>query len=176
MALHGNERRHKIQASITMTLVLLEWILAADGEFADETHREVMFYSIESASLIGKVTMTRLVKDEMECAFMCFRHYPRDCLSFNFRTTSIGETHICELSDSERALQPDRMQKRQEFDYFGVQTVVRKRFLDDASVPCYAIYHIQEKVSHSISKCPIKSYSNNLSWVLFICNFEQNSG
>ena len=156
MALYGNERRLKIQTLIIMTLVLLEWIFAADGEFADENHREVMFYSVKSASLIGKVAMTKLVKDEMECAFICFRHYPRDCLSFNFRTTSIGDTHICELSNSERALEPDRMQKGQGFDYFGVQIVVRERFLDDASVCLYTIYQIREKVSHFISICHIQ--------------------
>lgn len=140
-----------LQTSITMTLVLLEWIFAADGEFANENHREVMFYSVKSASLRGKVAMTKLVKDEMECAFICFRHYPRDCLSFNFRTTSIGDTHLCELSNSERALEPDRMRKGQGFDYFGVQMVVRERFLDDTSVCLYTIYQIREKVSHFIS-------------------------
>lgn len=140
MARDGNERPPKIQISITVTLFLLEWIFSTDGEFADETaQREVSFYSVKSASLIGKVTMTRLVKDEMECAFMCFRHYPRDCLSFNFRRKSIGETHVCELSNSERALEPGRMQNCQGVDYFGVQTVVRERFLDDANGNFYSI-------------------------------------
>lgn len=152
MARHGNERRLNMQTSITVTLVLLEWIFSTDGEFADKTQREVLFYSIKSASLIGKVTITRLVEDEMECAFLCFRHYPRDCLSFNFRRKSIGETHDCELSNSERALEPGRMQNGQGVDYFGVQTVVRKRFLDDANGNFYTICQIREKLSHSISK------------------------
>ena len=146
MARHGNERHLKIQTSITVTLVLLEWIFATDGEFADETQREVLFYSVKSASLIGKVTMTRLVKDEMECAFMCYRHYPRDCLSFNFRRKAIGDTHVCELSNSERALEPGRMQNGKGVDYFGVQTVVRKRFLDDANGNFYTKCQIREKV------------------------------
>lgn len=80
--------------------------------------------------------MTRLVKDEMECAFMCFRHYPRDCLSFNFRRKSIGETHVCELSNSERALEPGRMQNCQGVDYFGVQTAYLSRFYPCLSSPC----------------------------------------
>jgi len=125
-----------MQTSITLTLVLLEWIFATDGEFGDESQREVLFYSIKSASLIGKVTMTTLVKDELECAFMCFRHYPSDCLSFNFRRESIGETHVCELSNSERALEPDRMQNGPGFDYFGVQTVYLSRFYPCLSSPC----------------------------------------
>ena len=147
MARHGNERRLKIQTSITVTLVLLEWIFATDGEFADENHREVLFYSVKSASLIGKVTMTTLVKDEIECALMCFRHYPRDCLSVNFRRKSIDGTHVCELSNSERALEPDRMQNGQGFDYFGVQTVVRERFLDDANDHFYAVSNTRERFS-----------------------------
>lgn len=152
MARHRNDRRLKIQISISVTLVLLEWILAADGEFSDQNQREVLFYSVKSASLIGKVTMTRLVKDELECAYMCYRQYPHDCLSFNFRRKFIDETHICELSNSERALEPDRMQKRKGFDYFGVQMVVSRHFLEDANDHFYAISQIRDKVSHSISK------------------------
>lgn len=129
MVRHVNDRRLKLQTSISVTLVLLKWILAADGEFADENQREVLFYSVKSASLIGKVTMTRLVKDELECAYMCYRQYPHDCLSFNFCRKPIDETHICELSNSERALEPDSMQKRKGFDYFGVQMVVSEHFV-----------------------------------------------
>lgn len=127
MTRHGSDLRIKIQTIKLVSIVLLEWILATHATAVDENHREAMFYRVESASLIGKVTMTRLVKDELECAYMCFGQHLHNCLSFNFGGgTSFDETYVCELSNSERAMEPHRMQKRKKFDYFGLHEVVSK--------------------------------------------------
>ncbi len=126
MARHEHNRRLKIQTVISVTVALLEWIHAINATTADQNQREAIFYSVKSASLIGKVTMSRLVRDEMECATMCYRQYPHNCLSFNFGGIFIDDTHICELSNSERALEPHRMQRRKGFDYYGMHKVVSK--------------------------------------------------
>lgn len=124
MVRDGHDRRLKLQAFLSVSLAILEWILATHAATTGQNQREALFYIVKSASLIGRVTMTKLVKDELECATMCFRHYPQNCLSFNFGGTSIEETRICELSNSERALEPHMVQKRKGYDYFGMHKVV----------------------------------------------------
>ncbi|XP_078370678.1 uncharacterized protein LOC144654408 [Oculina patagonica] len=133
---HEHKRRLTIQILISVTVALLEWIHAINATTADQNQREAMFYSVKSASLIGKVTMTRLVRDEVECATLCYRQYPHNCLSFNFGGISIDDTHICELSNSERALEPQRMQRRKGFDYYGMQKVYLSRYFPCLAFPC----------------------------------------
>lgn len=69
----------------------------------------MLFYSVKLVLFIGKVIMIRLVKDEMECMFMCFWYYLCDCLLFNFCRKFIGEIYVCELSNFERVLELGRM-------------------------------------------------------------------
>ena len=101
MTCHGSDLRLKIQTIKLVGFVLLEWIFATHATAAVENHKGTMFYSVKSASLIGKVTMTRLVKDEIECAYMCFRHHPHNCLSFNF---GVGTSLTMKLTSASSAI------------------------------------------------------------------------
>lgn len=125
---HGQNRHLKVQTLMSVTFTLLELIATTDAYAAadGQNQKEAMFYNIKTASLLGNVTMIKTVNDELDCAFMCLRNYPQNCLSFNFGGTSIDGKHTCELSNSERALEPHRMQSREGFDYFGVEKVVRE--------------------------------------------------
>ncbi len=157
---HEHKRRLTIQILISVTVALLEWIHAINATTAHQNQREAMFYSVKSASLIGKVTMTRLVRDEVECATLCYRQYTHNCLSFNFGGISIDDTHICELSNSERALEPQRMQRRKGFDYYGMQKVVSEFFEEGERVGMNS-KHVRQCFI-TFPNTLIKSYPNHL--------------
>ncbi len=77
------------------------------------------FYKLSNKSLVGKVTTTRKVKDYFDCSFLCLEHGPLACLSFNFGNTEEDGYYTCELSNSERALEPLSFQERLSYDYYG---------------------------------------------------------
>ena len=107
-----------------MSLIALTTLqLFASG--ADRVKRETMFYAIENVSLTGNVTTVKLATDDLDCAFLCLRNdKPAKCFSFNFGRDADHGLHMCELSDSERTLEPHNMQSRNGFDYYGMQTKV----------------------------------------------------
>ena len=84
MARRGYGPHFKVQTSVLVTFTLLKLIFTTDIPPDEQTHREALFYSMRTTSLMGNVTSIKLVKNELECAFMCLRNYPRSCLSFNF--------------------------------------------------------------------------------------------
>ena len=86
-------------------------------------HRR-QFYKISSKSLVGNVTATQKVEDYFDCSFLCLELGPFYCLSFNFGKTSDNGYYTCELSNSERYLEPQRIQERSSYDYYGTTVEV----------------------------------------------------
>ncbi|KAJ7371441.1 hypothetical protein OS493_025911 [Desmophyllum pertusum] len=98
--------------------------------------QESKFYKLEDKSLIGNVTATRQVQDFLDCSFLCLEHGPFACLSFNVGKTNNNGYYTCELSNSERYLEPHRIQQRASYDYYGMTTESILRLLPCASSPC----------------------------------------
>ena len=82
------------------------------------------FYKLSGKSLVGNVTATWKVKDYFDCSFLCLGRDPFACLSFNLGNNEDKGYHTCELSNSERYLEPLGMQERINFDYYGTTTEV----------------------------------------------------
>ena len=89
------------------------------------TTQDRKFYKLQSKSLLGNVTIVSQVKDHYDCSFMCVKYGHLTCLSFNFNTT-VNEDgfHFCELSNSERYLEPQKTQEMPGNDYYGTATEV----------------------------------------------------
>jgi len=85
-------------------------------------HRQ--FYKMSNKSLVGNVTERQKVQDYFDCAFLCLEYGPFDCLSFNFGEANDNGYYTCELSNSERYLEPQRVQRRSGYDYYGTTTEV----------------------------------------------------
>ena len=86
--------------------------------------RERNFYKMSDKSLVGNVTATMEVQDYFDCSFLCLEHGPSACLSFNVGKTNNNGYYTCELSNSERYLEPHRIQDRASYDYYGMTTKV----------------------------------------------------
>ena len=82
--------------------------------------RERQFYKIEGKSLLGNVTAVTKVKDFFRCCFLCMQYGPVACLSFNLERNN-NSIHTCELSSSEKYLEPQKMQRRLDYDYYGTE-------------------------------------------------------
>ena len=82
------------------------------------------FYKLADSYLVGNTTSTRHVKDYFDCSFLCLEHEPFACLSFNMARNSDNGYHTCELSSSERYLEPQRIEERLGYDYYGTTTEV----------------------------------------------------
>ena len=126
MVLRGYILEFRAKISVLVLFILLNMIFAIANPNDNQIHKEVAFYRIRSTSLVGNITFIKPVKREMDCALKCLRNYPQSCLSFNFGRDSIHKTFTCELSNSERILEPNRMQSRTGFDYLGVEKGVSK--------------------------------------------------
>ena len=82
-------------------------------------------YKLEGKSLMGNVTEIRKVRDFFDCSFVCMEKGIPACLSFNIgRVSDDNSYYVCELSNSERYMEPERMQERISFDYYGTITEV----------------------------------------------------
>ena len=75
-------------------------------------------------SLSGNVIETQKVQDHFDCSFLCLEHGPFDCVSFNFGKVNDNGYYTCELSNSERYLEPQKLQQRSSYDYYGTTTEV----------------------------------------------------
>lgn len=95
---------------------------------------EVKFYKLSGQALVGNLTATRRVKDYFDCTFFCLELGPFACLSFNFGNTSDNGYYTCELNNSERYLEPHRIQDRQNFDYYGTTTEVSEKWSVSPSI------------------------------------------
>ena len=82
------------------------------------------FYKLVDSYLVGNTTSTRHVEDYFDCSFLCMEHEPFACLSFNIARNSDNGYHTCELSSSERSLEPQRIEERLGYDYYGTTTEV----------------------------------------------------
>ena len=86
---------------------------------------ERIYYKLEGKSLIGNVTEIRKVRDFFDCSFVCMGKGIPACLSFNIgRSADDNGYYVCEMSNSERYVDPERMQDRISFDYYGTTTEV----------------------------------------------------
>ncbi|XP_073254540.1 uncharacterized protein [Porites lutea] len=101
------------------------------------TTQDRKFYKLQSKSLLGNVTIVSHVKDYYDCSFMCVKYGHLTCLSFNFNTT-VNEDgfHFCELSNSERYLEPQKTQEMPGNDYYGTTTEFLFSFWPCLSSPC----------------------------------------
>ncbi|CAH3113660.1 unnamed protein product [Pocillopora meandrina] len=126
----------RVKVSVLVLFILLSMKFATANSNNNQNHKEVAFYRIRSTSLVGNITLIKSVKREMDCALKCLRNYPQSCLSFNFGRDSIHKMLTCELSNSERVLEPNRMQSRIGFDYLGVQKGYLSKFFPCLTFPC----------------------------------------
>ncbi|KAL9973606.1 hypothetical protein ACROYT_G020083 [Oculina patagonica] len=97
------------------------------------------FYKLTDKYLVGSVTETRKVKDFGDCSLLCAQHgyAPFSCLSFNFgKTSDDNGYYTCELSNSERYLQPLTLNDRPNYDYYGTASKSVLRIMPCASSPC----------------------------------------
>ena len=82
--------------------------------------RERTFYKVDRKSLIGSVTAVIEVKDSFDCSYLCIKYGPVSCLSFNLERSN-NSIHTCELSSSEKYLEPHKVQERTGYDYYGTE-------------------------------------------------------
>ena len=117
--------------SFVKSTVVLTTFLVAISPFLGFAHYLILphrrFYKIVNASLVGSVTATRKVKDFFDCSFLCLQHdhVPISCVSFNLgKVSDTNGYYICELSSSERHLEPDKMQQTLDYDYYAMTAEV----------------------------------------------------
>ena len=108
-------------------VVLTTWLFALCPFLVFAQHlnmRYRRFYKISNTSLVGKVTETQQVKGYFDCSFLCLERGPFVCLSFNLGKADDNGYYTCELSSSERYLEPQRIQQPSSYDYYGTTTEV----------------------------------------------------
>ena len=108
-------------------VVLTTWLFAICPFLVFAQHLNLLdrrFYKMSSTSLVGKVTETQQVKDFFDCSFLCLERGPFVCLSFNLDKADDNGYYTCELSSSERYLEPQRIQQPSSYDYYGTTTEV----------------------------------------------------
>ena len=103
-------------AGLRKWLVLLSLLVLVQQSLT----RERQFYKIEGKSLLGNVTAVMKVKDFFRCCMLCMQYGPVACLSFNLERNN-NSIHTCELSSSEKYLEPQKMQRRLDYDYYGTE-------------------------------------------------------
>ena len=106
----------KFIAGLRKWLVLLSLLVLVQQYLT----RERQFYKIEGKSLLGNVTAVMKVKDFFRCCFLCMQYGPVACLSFNLERNN-NSIHTCELSSSEKYLEPQKMRRRLDYDYYGTE-------------------------------------------------------
>ncbi|CAH3039567.1 unnamed protein product [Porites lobata] len=125
-------------SNLLKSMLLLLQLLDFDSEVsaARNKRKEALFYSIESASHVGNIIKVEKTKSGLDCAFLCLQMPQGSCLSFNFGRIATNGLHICELSNSERALEPHKLLNRINFVYYGMKMSDLTRFLPCLSSPC----------------------------------------
>lgn len=82
---------------------------------------------------MGNITKVEETKSGLDCAFLCLQMPQGSCLSFNFGRRATNGLHICELSNSERALEPHKLLNRTNFVYYGMKMSVSIIFKGERS-------------------------------------------
>ena len=108
-------------------IIFMIGLIRISSVHGDRRHlmHERIYYKLEGKSLIGNVTEIRKVRDFFDCSFVCMGKGIPACLSFNIgRSADDNGYYVCEMSNSERYMDPERMQDRISFDYYGTTTEV----------------------------------------------------
>lgn len=66
----------------------------------------------------------KINEDSLGCSFLCLEHGPFVCLSFNFGKANESGYYTCQLSNSERYLEPHKVQEQPSYDYYGTTAEV----------------------------------------------------
>ena len=74
---------------------------------------------MDRTRMVGNVTNIVRVKDVLDCATFCLSSIADDCYSFNFGKTAINGLYTCEVSNSERRLDPASIQEVSDIKYYG---------------------------------------------------------
>ena len=108
-----------------MTILKKMWFVLLPFIVVGEQYVHQTFYRIKDKSLLGNVTAVREVKSALDCSFTCLQYGPFACLSFNLNTRkNENGFHLCEISNSERYLEPHKVQERPSYDYYGTKIEV----------------------------------------------------
>ena len=104
-----------------MIIGLTKWLLALPLiALGLQLKRERTFYKIDGKSVLGNITAVREAKDLIECSFQCIEFGPVPCLSFNLERSN-RNVRICELSNTEKYLEPQKIHERPGYDYYGTE-------------------------------------------------------
>ena len=87
--------------------------------------RKAHFYKLEGKSFNGSLLERYLAQDYWVCLFLCINAVNKNCFSFNFGAIQAQGLQECELSNSEMKLEPDKIEDRQGFTYYGMTDEVR---------------------------------------------------
>ena len=122
--------RPTIQATGLTTWLMTLPLLALGHRYIT---RERTFYKVDGKSLIGSVTAKMEVKNSFHCSHLCLKYGPVQCLSFNLERSN-NSIHTCELSSSEKYLEPQKVQERTGYDYYGTEYDVGRPILPNLVV------------------------------------------
>ncbi|KAL9973642.1 hypothetical protein ACROYT_G020123 [Oculina patagonica] len=98
--------------------------------------REAKFYKLEGKSFNGSLVGRHLTQDVWDCLFLCVNATNKDCYSFNFGGAQEKGLYKCELYNSEMKIEPQKIQDRPGFTYYGMTEESFYRYLPCASSPC----------------------------------------
>lgn len=87
--------------------------------------RTAHFYKLEGKSFNGSSLERHLTRDFWDCLFLCINAVKKNCFSFNFGGIQAQGLQECELSNSERKLEPEKIKDRLGFSYYGMTDEVR---------------------------------------------------
>ena len=157
-------------SNLLKSMLLLLQLLDFDPEVsaARNKRKEALFYSIESASHVGNITKVEKTKSGLDCAFLCLQMPQGSCQSFNFGRIAINGLHICELSNSERALEPHKLLNRTKFVYYGMRMSVSIIFKGKRSF--FFLQYYPRNIFISVQKKYSQKYTdkNFRTWPSFV--------
>ena len=114
-----------MSGSRALSIICLALYFSRASSVHSDLH-EAKFYKLEGKSLFGNLTERHLTQDFLDCSFLCVQSAKKNCLSFNFGGSERQGLYECELNNSERKLNPENLQERQEFAYYGMIEEVSK--------------------------------------------------
>ena len=91
--------------------------------------RKAHFYKLEGKSFNGSLLERHRAQDFWDCLFLCINAVNKNCFSFNFGGMQTQSFQECELTNSEMKLEPEKIQGRQGFIYYGMTEEVRSSYI-----------------------------------------------